>query len=74
VPIPPRHRIAPHILTAISMLGIPPLAWGLYALEIWPTLLGSALIYLGKMWFVDRMVWLYEDMKDVRPEYAAWLR
>jgi len=22
------------------------------------------LIYTGKVWFLDRMVWLYEDMKD----------
>ena len=31
------------------------------------------LIYLGKMWFLDRMVWLYEDMKDTTPEYRSWL-
>jgi hypothetical protein len=74
VPIPRRHRLAPHLLTAISVLGIPFLLWGLYTLAIWQTLLGAALIYLGKMWFVDRMVWLYEDMKDAHPEYAAWMR
>jgi hypothetical protein len=74
VPIPECHRVAPHLLTAVSALGIPFLIWGLYALAIWPTLFGAALIYLGKMWFVDRMVWLYEDMKGVHPEYAAWLR
>jgi len=74
VPIPLRHRLAPHLLTAISGLGIPFLLWGLYALEVWPTVFGAALIYLGKMWFVDRMAWLYEDMKDKHPEYAAWLR
>jgi hypothetical protein len=26
------------------------------------------------MWFCDRMVWLYDDMKDKHPPYAAWLR
>lgn len=35
---------------------------------------GAALVYLGKMWFVDRMAWLYEDMKNAHPEYAAWMR
>lgn len=74
VPIPRQHLIVPNILSAVSALGIPPLVWGLYVLDIWPTLLGAALIYLGKMWFVDRMVWLYEDMKDVHPPYADWLR
>jgi hypothetical protein len=32
-----------------------------------------AVIMLGKLWFVDRMVWLYEDMKDATPEYRSWL-
>ncbi|MEM1299530.1 MAG: DUF6653 family protein [Pseudomonadota bacterium] len=27
-----------------------------------------------KMWFLDRMVWLYDDMAKTHPEYAAWLR
>lgn len=74
VPVPAHHRLVPHLLTALSALGIPFLGWGLYALEIWPTLMGAALVYLGKMWFVDRMVWLYEDMKQNNPEYAGWLR
>ena len=43
------------------------------ALAFWPTIFGVALTALGKLWFVDRMVWLYEDMKDARPEYRAWL-
>jgi len=28
----------------------------------------------SKMWLCDRMVWLYEDIKDRHPAYAAWLR
>ncbi|NJM71476.1 MAG: hypothetical protein HC862_15300 [Scytonema sp. RU_4_4] len=27
------------------------------------------LVLLSKLWFIDRMVWLYEDMKDANPEY-----
>jgi hypothetical protein len=61
------------ILSGFSLLGLPLLIWGLYALEIWPTLLGLAIIVLFKLWFVDRMVWLYEDMKDQVPEYKSWL-
>lgn len=30
-------------------------------------------VYAGKVWFLDRMVWLYEDMKEVTPEYSGWL-
>jgi hypothetical protein len=38
--------------------------WGVFSLDISQVLLGSVMIYLGKLWFLDRMVWLYEDMKD----------
>lgn len=74
VPIPAHHRLVPHLLSILSALGIPLLLSGLYALAIWPTLFGSTVIYLGKLWFVNRMVWLYEDMRDEHCEYEAWLR
>jgi hypothetical protein len=34
-------------------------------------LFGFSLNLLGKLWFVDRMVWLYEDMKHL-PEYGKF--
>ncbi|MFB6208702.1 MAG: DUF6653 family protein [Candidatus Nanohaloarchaea archaeon] len=52
------------ILNLIQVLGIPPLAWGLYHLEFWPTLTGFILLNLGKSWFLDRMVWLYQKHRD----------
>ncbi|MDD4126980.1 MAG: hypothetical protein PHV39_04765, partial [Methanomicrobium sp.] len=64
VPVPKRHLLAPNILSAVSGTGFLLVVYGVYILEIWPTLFGSALIYLGKLWFLDRMVWLYEDMKE----------
>lgn len=73
-PIPAEHARLAHILTGVAALGVAPLAWGLWRLEVWPTLLGLALVYLGKMWFVDRMVWLYDDMRQRVPEYQAWYR
>lgn len=72
-PIPAHHRIMANLLSAISFAGLPFFIWGLYALQIWPTILGICLILFGKLWFIDRMVWLYEDMKDVSPEYRRWL-
>jgi hypothetical protein len=27
-----------------------------------------------KLWFLDRMVWLYADMCAAHPGYRAWLR
>jgi hypothetical protein len=73
IPIPAHHARMALLLSAVSLVGMICLAWGLYALAIWPTLLGMALIMLGKLWLVDRMVWLYEDMKNASPEYRSWL-
>jgi hypothetical protein len=73
VPVPDHHLRAPHLLSLVAALGVPFAAWGLIRLEPWPLLFGCLLVYAGKLWFLDRMVWLYEDMKDRHPEYAAWL-
>jgi len=73
VSIPAHHRILPHILSGISFAGLCFVVWGIVAYFLWPIYLGLALGYLGKLWFVDRMVWLYEEMKDATPEYRSWL-
>lgn len=73
VPVPARHRVVPQVLNAVSATGLPFVVWGLVAIEVWPTVLGTVIIYLGKLWFADRMVWLYEDMKDADPRYREWL-
>lgn len=33
---------------------------------------GCAVSVIAKLWFCDRMAWLYENMKDADPAYAAW--
>lgn len=73
VAIPKHHGLAPVLLSGISGLGFLCLVWGLYYLDLWPTFFGGALVYAGKVWFLDRMVWLYEDMKDATEEYSRWL-
>jgi hypothetical protein len=73
VPVPERHRWMPHLLNLVSTLGLPLLIYGLVALAIWPTLCGALLVYAGKVWFLDRMVWLYQDMHDANDTYASWL-
>lgn len=74
IPVPAHHVRMAHRLTAVAATGVPFLAWGLWALDPWPTVFGMALVYAGKLWFLDRMVWLYEDMRVKEPRYAAWLR
>ena len=73
-PIPDRHRRAAGLLSIVSALGLPPLAWGLWALDFWAVLCGLLLVLGGKLWFLDRMVWLYDDMAPKVPTYRAWLR
>lgn len=74
VPMPRHHLIAGHLLTAVSIAGLPFYIWGLAVLDPWITGFGAALAYLGKLWFCDRMVWLFEDMKDRHAPYREWLR
>ena len=73
IPVPEHRRLVPNLLNGISGLGLLFLIWGLWRLNIWPTALGAVLIYSSKVWFLDRMVWLYEDMKDSTTEYSSWL-
>ena len=74
IPIPEHHRKWALFLGFLSATGLPPLIWGLWSLDVALTILGVVLLVLPKVWFVDRMVWLYEDMKGKHPDYAAWER
>lgn len=72
-PGPQRHRIVPHVLNGVTATGTAFVVWGLITLAVWPTLLGSVLVYCGKLWFLDRMVWLYEDVIAQNEHYRSWL-
>ena len=72
VPVPDHHRRMPGLLNLISAAGMAMCIWAIVILSPWMAGLGTSLAYLGKSWYLDRMVWLFEDMKD-RPEYGAWL-
>lgn len=66
-PVPVRHRTVPHVLSAVSALGLPVFVWGLVALAPWPTALGLLVVAGGKLWFIDRMALLYDDMVTKDP-------
>lgn len=46
--------------------------WGVFMFDPWPTLFGVVVVDLSKLWFVDRMVWLWNDMQDTNEEYRNW--
>ncbi|MEO0931712.1 MAG: DUF6653 family protein [Pseudomonadota bacterium] len=73
-PIPRHHARMAAILTMLSAVGLPPLIWGVWTFDVTLTVLGVIVLVLPKVWFVDRMVWLYEDMKDQYADYASWTR
>jgi len=71
IPIPKHHRIIPNILNAVQGIGIIFLVYGLWFLDFWSTLIGLILTIESKLWYVDRMVCIYEDMKE-NPIYGKW--
>ena len=72
VPVPVRHQTVPDVLSAIGGIGMLLVIWGVLEFSLWPTLSGAAVVYVSKLWFLDRMVWLWEDMKEATPEYGSW--
>jgi hypothetical protein len=73
VAIPDHHRRLPHLLNAVAGFG------GLLAVVaawlgwLWPCVLGTALLYAGKLWYLDRMVWLYDEVAAREPRFRIWL-
>ena len=72
ISIPKGHSFMAILLNTINGSGLPFLIYGLYHFNFWITILGTIIIYAGKMWFLDRMVWLFEDMKNKHEEYNNW--
>ncbi|MEM1420767.1 MAG: DUF6653 family protein [Pseudomonadota bacterium] len=74
VPIPAHHERAGKTLAALSVPGALALIYGLIMLDPEWTIFGMFAAVLPKVWFVDRMVWLYQDMKEADPRYREWSR
>ena len=73
IPIPIHHEKWALFLSIIAGLGFMVAMIGAILHILLPTVAGGLISWFGKMWFCDRMVWLYEDMKDQNPEYGGWL-
>ncbi|MGW3349733.1 DUF6653 family protein [Nonomuraea rubra] len=53
------HRHVQRLLVGIGSAGFVLLAWGLIALEPWPTVFGATLVTVGQLWRIDRLGQLY---------------
>ncbi len=73
VQIPEHHVRFIRVLNIVTGCGGLVLLNGLVVLDGTTTAVGSSVVVLGKSWFLDRMVWLYEDMLKVHPPYREWL-
>lgn len=73
-PIPVEHVNAATLLSIGSAAGALLFGAGLFAREPAAYLAGGVAVFLCKLWFIDRMAWLYDDMKERVPEYRSWLR
>lgn len=73
VPIPHHHELAGHLLSALAIILMVPAIYGLIVADVWAAVLGWHGAIIAKIWFVDRMVWLYADMHAANPTYRSWL-
>lgn len=61
--MPAGFAVAQRIWTVGALAGISLLAWGLIALEIWPTTFGTTLIVYGQLWRIDRLGIFYNQTR-----------
>lgn len=62
-----------HALNASQVVGLVPFLFGLYTLDVWMTMTGLTVAFLSKLWFFDRMVWLFEDEREAE-RVREWLQ
>lgn len=72
--IPAHHLKFCRLLEFLSFLGLSFFLYGIFTLDIWFLLFGNLWIITFKTWFVDRMVWLYMEMRTSNPTYQSWLK
>ncbi|MBE8540476.1 DUF6653 family protein [Geoglobus acetivorans] len=63
-PVAEHHYGVIRIQTLLQAAGGVVLVAGMFLLDVWITIAGAVWIYLSKLWFLDRMVWIYEELKD----------
>lgn len=63
----------PSLAGAFSCLGLVPMVVGLAVFDAPLVIAGFVIVHGGKLWYLDRMVLLFDDMKQRHPgEYSSW--
>jgi hypothetical protein len=74
VEIPPKYRRTRSlaITNVFQLAGAAVLTYGLIRLDLVDVVAGVLIMQTAKSWYLDRMVLLFEHMKERHDEYAAW--
>ncbi|TXR54621.1 DUF6653 family protein [Reinekea thalattae] len=72
--IPKHHLLVCRILLILQLVAVPVWGYALIDLRFDWAIFTTAWLMVTKAWFVDRMVWIYMDVKDHNEQYAAWLK
>jgi hypothetical protein len=62
----------PSLAQAYQVVGLLIMIYGLVVLDAVATVSGVLITQGGKVWYLDRMVLIFEAMKKRNPEFAAW--
>lgn len=62
----------PNIANALSLVGLALLIYGLVTFDLLPTIAGVFITNVCKLWYLDRMALLFDDMKQRVAGYATW--
>ena len=73
VPVPAHHLPVIVLLNTITAAGALLCIAGLILLVAEAAIFGLVLSVIGKSWFLDRMVWIYQEMYPKNAACQAWL-
>ena len=62
----------PNVAQGSQLVGLAVLVYGLVVYDVAATVCGVIIMQLGKCWYLDRMVLLFDAVKANDPEVAAW--
>ena len=72
VPIPDHHRRAGMVTTLCAIGFMMAAGFGFLNQSFWLALVGWHAAIMAKIWFCDRMAWLWQDMKMGNEQYRRW--